>query len=89
MMNLILTNKETARHGYITMTGYYKQVCKNQETAVYRTVRERAGFHLGIPSPTQLLLLCLFKDSSHCCVADEYLDIFLTNAFENYVITTS
>lgn len=56
---------------------------------MYRTVRERAGFHLGIPSPTQLLLLCLFKDSSHCCVADEYLDIFLTNAFENYVITTS
>lgn len=29
MLNSVLTNKEIARLGYITMTSYYKQVCEN------------------------------------------------------------
>ena len=29
MLNQILTNKEIARQGYITMTSYYEQVCEN------------------------------------------------------------
>ena len=29
MLNQILTNKEIARQGYMTMTSYYKQVCEN------------------------------------------------------------
>ena len=29
MLNQILTNKEIARQGYITMTSYCEQVCEN------------------------------------------------------------
>ena len=29
MLNSILTNKEIARQGYITLTSYYEQVCEN------------------------------------------------------------
>ena len=29
MLNSVLTNKEIARLGYITMTSYYKKVCEN------------------------------------------------------------
>lgn len=29
MLNAVLTNKEIARLGYITMTGYYRQVSEN------------------------------------------------------------
>jgi len=29
MLNAVLTNKEIARQGYITMTDYYEQVCEN------------------------------------------------------------
>ena len=29
MLNAVLTNKEIARQGYITMADYYEQVCEN------------------------------------------------------------
>ena len=29
MLSSVLTNEEIARHGYITMTSYCKQVCEN------------------------------------------------------------
>ena len=39
MLNSVLTNKKTANLGYMSVTDYYLKICKNQGSAVYRTVR--------------------------------------------------
>ena len=39
MLNSVLTNKETGNLGYMSVTDYYLKICKNQGSAVYRTVR--------------------------------------------------
>ena len=48
VVNQAFTNKKIANLGYISLTGYYLQVCENERTAVYLMIRTVHDTHGGV-----------------------------------------